>query len=219
MYQLEWEVSALEQGLTPSTTIEDTPIAIDLGDSLGVYRPRNYSEKFFGPTTLRTALEKSRNVVTVRLVHETLGLDKVAEISQRFGLYENLPLQLSMALGAGETTLSKMITAYAMLVNGGRKVTPTLVDRVQDRHGKTVHLGYVRPCHGCSVQTWSEQKPPTLIDTRPYIIDPVHAYQMVSILEGSVKRGTGRRARSIGKPVAGKTGTTNDFKDVGSCIN
>jgi penicillin-binding protein 1A len=206
-------LSALEHGMTPSSIIEDAPITINLGGNLGVYSPRNYNRRFMGPLSLRRALELSRNAVTVRLVHDIIGTKSVAEICQRFGLYDHLPLQFSMALGAGETTLLKATNAYAMLVNGGRKITPTLIDRVQNRHGQTVQTGNTRKCIGCETDVWQEQEPPELIDDRETIADPVNMYQIVSILEGSVQRGTSRRAKVIPQPVAGKTGTSNDFRD------
>lgn len=206
-------LAALEKGLNPSTIIEDAPIVIDLGWNLGVYKPKNYNDKFLGPMTLRRALELSRNTVTVRLVHEVIGVESVSEIGVRFGLYDHLPPQLAMALGAGETTLLKLTSAYAMLVNGGKRIQPTLIDRVQDRHGRTVFLGNILKCQGCGVSTWQEQAPPQLIDDRPKVTDPISAYQIVMILRGSVIRGTSRRAAVIKQPVAGKTGTSNDWKD------
>ena len=206
-------LAALEQGLNPSTIIEDAPIVIDLGWNLGVYKPKNYNNKFMGPITLRRALELSRNTVTVRIVHEIIGADSVSEIGERFGMYKDLPPQLAMALGAGETTLLKLTNAFSMLINGGKRITPTLMDRVQDRHGRTVLTGHVRKCVGCESDMWQEQKPPELIDDRATVVNAVNAYQVVSILEGAVLRGTSRRARVIGKPLAGKTGTSNDFRD------
>lgn len=206
-------LAALEKGLTPSSMVLDAPIVIDLGWNLGVYRPKNYSNNFLGPLTLRRALELSRNTVTVRLVHELVGVGGVSEIGKRFGLYENLAPQLAMALGAGETTLLKLTNAYAMLLNGGKKMTPTLVERVQDRHGRTVQTGIMRQCVGCERTLWQEQDPPHLVDDRTVIVDPVQAYQIVSILEGAVQRGTSRRAQVLKRPIAGKTGTSNDFRN------
>lgn len=207
-------LSALENGLTPVTIIEDSPIAIDLGQNLGVWKPQNYTRKFFGPTTLRNALEKSRNIVTVRLVNEILGVEKIAEIGRRFGIYDNSPMHLSIALGAGETTLLKLITAYAMLVNGGYKIEPRFVDRIQDRRGKTVYFSKGRVCEACYEQDWQDGLiPPVLYDSRTLITDPVYAYQIVSFLEGAVKRGTARRLKTLNRVVAGKTGTTNNFFD------
>jgi penicillin-binding protein 1A len=162
---------------------------------------------------LRVGIEKSRNLMTVRLA-EALGMEKVADYAQRFGIYDNLPRQLSMALGAGETTPLKLTAAYAMLVNGGKRVRPTLIDRIQDRNGKTIFSHDLRFCEGCSVQRFSGQDMPVLPDIREQLVDPVSAYQMVNILEGVVQRGTGTSVRAVGKPLAGKTGTSNDSNDV-----
>ena len=150
--------------------------------------------------------------MTVRLA-DALGMEKVADYAQRFGIYENLPRQLSMALGAGETTPLKLTAAYAMLVNGGKKVRPTMIDRIQDRNGKTIFSHDLRFCEGCSANRFSGQDMPVLPDIREQLVDPVSAYQMVSILEGVVQRGTGTSVRAVGKPLAGKTGTSNDSND------
>ncbi|MCP4922857.1 MAG: penicillin-binding protein 1A [bacterium] len=207
-------LAGLEKGLTPASIIQDAPIAIDLGPYLGVWKPHNYSKNFFGPTRMRMGLEKSRNIVVVRLIHDIVGMEAVRDIGIRFGLYKSLPLQLAMVLGAGETTALKVAAAYATFVNGGRQVIPSFVDRVQDRRGQNILTGNVRECEQCDKQAWEGQDtPPDLQDDRPFLIDPARAYQMVSLLEGAVLRGTARRARSVGKPLAGKTGTTNDFKD------
>ncbi|MGE5478255.1 MAG: penicillin-binding transpeptidase domain-containing protein, partial [Bacteroidales bacterium] len=162
---------------------------------------------------LRVGIEKSRNLMTVRLA-QAVGMDKVADYSNRFGIYDNLPRVLSMALGAGETTVLRLTAAYAMLVNGGKKVTPTLVDRIQDRQGRTIFVHDKRFCDGCWPVQFADQDMPRLPDIREQIVDPVSAYQMVSIMEGVVQRGTGRVVASVGKPLAGKTGTSNDSHDV-----
>jgi penicillin-binding protein 1A len=161
---------------------------------------------------MRLGLEKSRNLMTVRLAH-TIGIDAISEYAERFGIVKELPKQLSMALGAGETTLLKLTTAYAMLVNGGKKIVPTLIDRIQDRHGKTVFKHDPRQCEKCRAPFWTKQPVPILPDHRKQLADPASAYQMVSMLEGVVQRGTGRRMRDLGKPLAGKTGTTNKALD------
>lgn len=209
-------LTALEQGLTPSTTIMDAPFAINMGYGLGVWAPRNYTGKYNGPTTLRMALEKSLNSVTVRMTHERVGMKNVIETSKRFGIVDNMPLQLAMVLGAGETTLLRLTTAYASVVNSGKQVVPMLIDRVQDRKGKTIKMRDPRSCIGCEQQPWLNQALPELIDESKHLTDPTTAYQLVSILQGAVERGTARSVRRIlggDRPVGGKTGTTNDFFD------
>ncbi|OAN53945.1 penicillin-binding protein [Paramagnetospirillum marisnigri] len=206
-------LTALESGYTPSSLVLDAPIALPQGPGLPLWRPKNYSDDYLGPTTLRVGIEKSRNLMTVRLA-QAIGMEKVADYSQRFGIYDNLPRQLSMALGAGETTPLRLTAAYAMLVNGGKKVRPTLIDRIQDRNGKTIFSHDLRFCDGCSASRFSGQDMPVLPDIREQLVDPVSAYQMVNIMEGVVQRGTGTSIRAVGKPLAGKTGTSNDSNDV-----
>ncbi len=203
---------ALDDGFTPSSLVLDAPIVIDQGPGQARWKPSNYSRNFFGPSPLRVGIEQSRNLMTVRLA-QNIGMDKVADYAERFGIVDSLPEQLSMALGAGETTLLRLTTAYAMLVNGGKRITPTLIDRIQDRNGKTVYRHDARPCPECRAEYWASQPVPVLPDTRERVIGADTAYQMVSILQGVVDRGTGRRIREIGKPLAGKTGTTNDSFD------
>ena len=204
--------AALEKGFTPSSLVLDGPFVIDQGPGLGKWKPANYSDKFYGPSTLRLGIEKSRNLMTVRLA-QFIGMDSVREIAKRFGIVDDLPDQLSMALGAGETTLLRLTTAYAMLVNGGKQVSPTLIDRVQDRRGKTIYKNDDRPCNDCQVLRWNRQPIPDVPDTRNQIIDSGNAFQLVSMLEGVVERGTGVRIKTVGKPLAGKTGTTNQERD------
>ena len=206
-------LTALENGYTPSSLVLDAPIALPQGPGLPLWRPKNYGGDFLGPTTLRVGIEKSRNLMTVRLA-QAVGMDKIADYSNRFGIYDNLPRVLSMALGAGETTVLRLTAAYAMLVNGGKKITPTLVDRIQDRQGRTIFVHDKRFCEGCWPVQFANQDMPRLPDIREQIVDPVSAYQMVSILEGVIQRGTGRSVSVIGKPLAGKTGTSNDSFDV-----
>jgi penicillin-binding protein 1A len=206
--------AAIDNGYTPSTLIQDAPIEIDLGPSGGgIWKPQNYGGQFFGPSTLRFGLEESRNVMTVRLA-QAIGMPLVAEYAKRFGVYDHLPPYLSYALGAGETSLMRMVSAYAILDNGGLSVTPTLIDRIQDRYGHTIYKHDNRECIGCNVTAWHNQPEPTLIDHRRRILDPMTDYQIVSMMEGVVQRGTGSALRSLDKPIAGKTGTTNDEKDV-----
>ena len=204
--------AALDHGFTPSSLVLDAPFVIDQGPGLGKWKPANYTRKFYGPSTLRLGIEKSRNLMTVRLA-QTVGMETIAEYARRFGLAENMPEQLSMALGAAETTLLNLTTAYAMLVNGGRRITPTIIDRVQDRRGSTVFRHDRRECPGCIAVSWHDQRAPEVVDDRAQVIDPVTAYQLVSILQGVVLRGTGVRIRAVGKPLGGKTGTTNQSRD------
>ncbi len=207
--------AALDNGYTPSTLVLDAPLEIDQGAGQGTWAPQNYEGKFYGPSTLRFGIEHSRNVMTVRLAQD-IGMPMIADYAKRFGIYDDLPPYLSFALGAGETTLLRMVTAYAMLDNGGRRVKPTLVDRIQDRYGHTVYKHDERECLGCDVQKWSNQPEPSLVDRRQQVMDPMTAYQITSMMEGVVVRGTAGGVgfqRDVGKPVAGKTGTTNDEKD------
>ncbi|MFC7052879.1 penicillin-binding protein 1A [Hansschlegelia quercus] len=204
--------AALDNGYTPSSVVLDGPIEIDQGAGIGVWRPENYGKKFYGPQTLRFGIEKSRNVMTVRLAQD-MGMPLISEYARRFGAMDDLPPYLSMALGAGETTVLKMTAAYAMFANGGKRVTPTVIDRVQDRTGKTIYRHDDRQCIGCTATAWANQDEPTLMDAREQVLDPMTAYQITSMLEGVVLRGTATGVKAVGKPVAGKTGTTNDYKD------
>ena len=205
--------AALDNGYTPSTIVMDAPIEIDMGPGGGIWKPENYGGKFFGPSTLRFGLEELRNVMTVRLAQD-IGMPLIAEYAKSFGVYDELPPYLSYALGAGETTVLRMVTAYSMFDNGGRRVIPTLIDRIQDRYGHTIYKHDTRECVGCDATEWDNQPEPTLIDHREQVIDPMTAYQITSLMEGVVQRGTATVVRDVGKPIAGKTGTTNDEKDV-----
>ena len=206
--------AALDNGYTPSTVVIDAPIEIDQGPGLPPWKPENYeSGKFFGPQTLRFGIEHSRNVMTVRLAQD-IGMPLITEYARRFGVYDNLPNYLSYALGAGETTVMRMTTAYSMFANGGRRVVPTFIDRIQDRYGHTIYKHDQRECRGCDAESWQNQPEPTLVDHREQVLDPMTAYQITSMLEGVVQRGTGTAVKAVGKPVAGKTGTTNDERDV-----
>src|SRR5246127_2468544 len=200
--------AALDNGYTPSSIVLDAPLEVDTGS--GIWRPENYEGNFFGPSTLRFGIEHSRNVMTVRLAQD-IGMPLIAEYAKKFGVYDELPPYLSFALGAGETTLLRMVTAYGMLDNGGRRIKPTLIDRIQDRYGHTVYKHDERECIGCDTKKWDNQPEPSLIDRREQVLDPMTAYQMVSIMEGVVQRGTAGSVgfqKEIGKPIAGKTGTT-----------
>ena len=205
-------IAALDNGFTPASLIDDAPIVIDQGPGLPKWKPANYTTRFYGPSTLRLGVEKSRNLMTVRLAR-AVGMDQVAAYAEELGVVDSLPRQLSMALGAGETTLMRLTTAYATIVNGGKRVTPTLIERIQDRHGKTIFRRDERACDGCRVSGWLDLRQPVIDDTREQVLDPATAYQMVTMLTGVVQRGTGVKIRELAKPLAGKTGTTNDFMD------
>jgi penicillin-binding protein 1A len=205
--------TAMDNGYKPTSIILDAPIEIEQGPGLDIWKPENYEkQKSAGPSTLRFGIEKSRNQMTVRLAQD-LGMPLITEYSRRFGIYDDLLPVLSMSLGAGETTLLRMATAYCILANGGKQVKSTLIDRIQDRWGKTVWRHDERQCMGCMAEKWVGQEEPDLIDDRKQIIDPHTAYQMTSILEGVVQRGTATVLKSLNRPLAGKTGTTNEEKD------
>jgi penicillin-binding protein 1A len=204
--------AALDHGFTPSDLILDAPFVIDQGFGMGKWKPANYSNKFYGPSTLRLGIEKSRNLMTVRLA-QNLGMEVVSDYARKFDIMDDMPETLAMSLGAGETTLMQLTAAYGMLVNGGKRVKPTLIDRIQDRRGKTVYRSDDRPCVDCESDRWQNQAVPEVDDMREAVLDAGTAYQLVSFLQGVVQRGTGVRIRAVGKPLAGKTGTTNESQD------
>lgn len=205
-------LAALDKGFTPATRVLDAPFVME--QSPGNYwRPTNYSGEFYGPTPIRVGVEKSRNLMTVRLA-DHLGMPTVVDYAKRFGIADDMKPYLSYALGAGETTLLKLTTAYGMIVNGGKKITPTMIDRIQDRRGQTVFSDDTRPCPNCGdLIRWDGQSTPEVPDGREQIADERTAYQMVSILEGVVQRGTAAKLAALERPLAGKTGTTNESKD------
>ena len=205
-------LAALDNGHTPATMILDAPFVLDQGPGLKKWKPANYSRKFYGPSPMRIGIEKSRNLMTVRLA-QSLGMNIISSYSERFNIMPNMPQKLSMALGAGETSLMNITVAYAMLVNGGKLITPTLIDRVQDRNGKTIFIHDRRQCKTCLSSQWENQTLPVLADNRKAVTDPASAYQIVKMLEGVVKYGTGRKINALGRSLAGKTGTTNDSQD------
>ncbi len=205
--------TALDNGYTPSSSVLDAPIEIDQGPGLGIWRPQNDDDNGSGPHTLRYGVEHSRNLMTVRLAKD-IGMPLIVEYAKRFGIYDDMLPVLSMSLGAGETTVLRMVTAYSMLANGGKRIKPTLVDRIQDRWGNTIYRHDERVCDGCDAVTWNDQAEPKLIDKREQVIDPMTAYQVTSILEGVIARGTGQAVKVLNRHLAGKTGTTNDAKDV-----
>lgn len=208
-------LGAMESGFTPSTIIMDAPIDIYQGPGLPRWQPKNYGGDFLGPATLRKGLETSRNVMTVRLALQ-IGIDRILDVAYRFGIYDKLPRQFAVVLGSQETTLLRLVNAYGMLVNGGKKLEPALIERIQDRKGKTIFRRDKRECPNCSATNATDivsPEPPVLTDNREQVVDPRVAYQIVSILEGVVQRGTAMSARSLNRPLAGKTGTTNDSRD------
>ena len=205
-------LTALENGYSPTDLILDAPFVLDQGAGLPKWKPVNYSKKFYGLMTLRQGIEKSRNLMTVRLAQD-VGMDKICEMSKRIGVNQNLPKLLSMSLGAGDTRLIDMASAYAVIVNGGKKVEPYFIERIQNRDGKTILKQDKRSCENCNADKFENQEIPHLPDAREQIVDPLSAYQMTSILEGVAQRGTGARLRSIGRHLAGKTGTSNQNKD------
>ena len=205
-------LAALDHGYTPASIVLDAPVVIDQGEHLRKWKPENYTERFYGPSTLRVGLEESRNLMTLRVAQD-IGMKTVADYAARFGLYEDLPELPSAALGSMETTPLDLAAAYAMLVNGGRKIEPAFVERIQDRNGRTVYRRDARDCDRCRPGEWHHQLPPILRDLRPVIADPRTTYQVVSMLEGAVQRGTGRALRKLGATIGGKTGTTNEFRD------
>ncbi len=205
--------TALDNGYTPSSIVLDEPISIDQGPGLGAWTPQNFEGKSGGPHTLRYGVEHSINQMTVRLARD-VGMPLIAEYAKRFGIYDDLPPFLSMSLGSGETTLMRMTTAYSMLANGGKRIKSTLIDRIQDRWGHTIYRHDERVCQGCDAAKWDNQPEPKLIDKREQVLDPLTAYQITSIMEGVIQRGTGVAIREVGKHLAGKTGTTNEAKDL-----
>ncbi len=207
-------LTALENGFSPSSIIVDGPITLSQGAGMPSWSPQNYSNDFLGPTTLRVGLEKSRNAMTVRL-SLALGIDRIIDVSKRFGIYDDVARNFSFILGALETTPLKLTNAYSIIANGGYKVEPRLIDRIQDRYGKTIYKWDERVCQTCAdPSAMDAPEPPILSDTRERILDPVTAYQMTSILKGVCERGTAAKAKELLRPVAGKTGTTNDSHDV-----
>lgn len=203
--------SALDSGYSPATIVIDAPIEINTPQ--GLWRPRNASREFYGPTPLRTGIERSRNLMTVRLAQE-VGMDVVADYAERFGVYDNMGTFLANALGSEETTLYRMVAAYAMFANGGERVQPTLVDRVQDRYGKTIYRHDERYCFDCELASLDPGFAPKIVSNRERVMNEVTAYQLTSMLRGVVDRGTASRTVNLSVPTAGKTGTTNDAKDV-----
>ena len=202
--------AALDSGYSPATIVVDAPIEINTPQ--GLWRPKNSSNKFYGPTPLRTGIEQSRNLMTIRLAQE-VGMPVIAGYAERFGVYDNMGTFLANSLGSEETTLYKMVAAYAMFANGGERVEPTLVDRIQDRFGRTIYRHDERDCTDCSSPDLAEGQAPKIVTHRERVMDPITAYQLTSMMKGVVDRGTAASAIDLPVPAAGKTGTTNDSRD------
>jgi len=203
--------AALDNGYTPASVIMDGPVTIRIGNE--VWTPKNYDGKAAGPSTLRAGIERSRNLMTVRLADD-MGMKLVAEYAERFGVYDKMPQHISLSLDAGETTVMRMVSAYAVMANGGKQIKPSLIDRIQDRYGKTVFRHDERDCTGCAAEQWESQEEPELVSKAEQVLDPMTAYQITSMMEGVVQRGTATTLNELERPIAGKTGTTNDGKDV-----
>ena len=204
-------LAAIEAGYTPASVVLDAPFVIDQGSDLGVWKPENYGREFGGPSTLRLGIEKSKNLMTVRLAN-SIGMERVLDVARRFDIGQ-FPPHLSIALGSGETTLLRLTAAYAMIINGGKRVQPALIERIQDRDGRTIMRRDQRECTECQGPLNFYPTAPRLIDYRSRVTDPATAFQVTWMLKGVVERGTGRTVRELGRPLAGKTGTTNDSLD------
>ncbi len=203
---------ALENGYTPATLILDAPIVFDQGEDLKLWKPENYGKKFYGPSTLRTGVEKSRNLMTVRIA-QSLGLKKIANFAKDLNIYENPEELLSLSLGSSETTLLKLTSAYCSFVNGGKLISPKFIDRIQDSQGNTIFNSENRNCEICDQTSYLSEKIPKINNNFKQIMSQETAYQMTSILEGAVKRGTAKGLRDLNLDLAGKTGTTNNNTD------
>ncbi|MDB0066685.1 PBP1A family penicillin-binding protein [Candidatus Pelagibacter sp.] len=203
---------ALENGYTPSTLILDAPLVLEQGYDLKMWKPENYGKKFYGPSTLRMGLEKSRNLMTVRIAQD-LGLKKIVNFSKQLGIYENPSELLSISLGSAETTLLKLTSAYSSFVNGGKLVKPIMIDRIQDSEGNTIFNNETRKCINCDQISFLSKNYPEIEDEFLQIFSPQTAYQMTSMLEGTVQNGTGRKLKDLNLDLAGKTGTTNGNTD------
>ena len=203
---------ALENNYTPTSLVLDAPLVLDQGDDLKLWKPENYGKKFYGPSTIRTGLEKSRNLMTVRIAQD-LGLDKIINYSKKLSIYENPEELLSISLGSAETTLLQLTSAYSVFVNGGKLVEPVLIDRIQDSEGNTIYNNDKRSCVNCDAISYLSDDYPELKNKYIQIFSEETAYQMTSILEGVVQRGTAKKLRDLKLNIAGKTGTTNNNTD------
>lgn len=205
-------LTALELGYSPTDLILDAPFVLNQGVGMPKWKPVNFSKKFYGLMTLRRGVELSKNLMTVRLAQD-IGMDKIVDMSRRVGVNDNLPPFLSASLGAVDTRVINIVSAYCVIVNGGKKVSPYMVERIQDRKGKTIYKHEQTPCEECAADKWEEQDEPDFHVIREQVVDPLSAYQMTSILEGVATRGTGAKLNGLHRHLAGKTGTTNETKD------
>ena len=203
---------ALENGYTPASLVLDAPIVFDQGEDLKLWKPENYGKKFYGPSTLRSGVEKSRNLMTVRIA-QNLGIKKIAEFAKELNIYENPEELLSLSLGSSETTLLKLTTAYCTFVNGGKLISPKFIDRIQDSEGNTIFNSENRECDGCNEISYLSDTIPKIKNNFKQIMSKETAYQMTSILEGTVKRGTAKGLKELNLDLGGKTGTTNKNTD------
>lgn len=205
-------LTALEEGYSPTDMILDAPFVLDQGEGMPKWKPVNYSKKFYGMMTLRRGVELSKNLMTVRLAQD-LGMQKIVDMARRVGVNNNLPPYLSASLGAADTRVIDMVSAYCVIVNGGKKVPPYMIERIQDRKGRTIYKHEQTPCPECAADKWENQPEPDFQVIREQVVDPLSAYQMTSILEGVATRGTGAKLNGLHRHLAGKTGTTNETKD------
>ena len=203
---------ALENKYTPSSIVLDAPLVLDQGIDLKKWKPENYGKKFYGPSTLRVGLEKSRNLMTVRIA-QNLGVDKIADFSKKMNIYQKPEELLSISLGSAETTLLSLTSAYCSFVNGGKLIKPILIDRIQDGKGNTIVNNENRKCVNCDKISFTSKEFPIIKDDYKQVMSPQTAYQLTSILQGAVERGTGKKLRKLGLNLAGKTGTTNENTD------
>ena len=215
--------AALENGFLPNSVVLDAPFVSEQGEGLKNWKPENYGKKFYGPSTLRIGIEKSRNLMTVR-VAQNVGFKKISDISKALDIYDNVPELLSVSLGSNETTLLKLTNAYCTFINGGKKIYPILINRIQDRRGKTIFNSENKNCIGCDKVGEIEDKMfvPKIVNNHKQVITKETAYQITNMLEGVVLRGTGKKLKKLNLPIAGKTGTTNDNFDawfIGSTSN
>lgn len=206
-------LAAMERGFSPTTVVSDAPIAIAMGHGLGTYAPKNATSRRYGAQPLYVGLAKSLNRMTIRLVHQYIGMKPVAKIIEKFGIMDRVPMQIAMAIGAGETTVERLAAAYAMLANGGKKIESTLIDRIQDRHGKTIFSADTRFCGNCKDQLWQNQALPIVEDHREQLTDPRNTFQVIGMMMEAVKIGSARKAQVLNRTVAMKTGTSNDEHD------
>ena len=213
--------AALENGYLPNSVVLDAPFVSEQGVGLKNWKPENYGKKFYGLSTLRKGIEKSRNLMTVRIA-QTVGFNKISKISKDLGIYDNVPELLSVSLGSNETTLLNLTNAYCIFINGGKKVKPILISRIQDRRGKTIFNSEKRNCKNCDKVNLQDNITPEILNESDQVISKETAYQITSMLEGVIKRGTGKKLKNLNLPIAGKTGTTNDNFDawfIGSTSN